>query len=41
VIEAMKMEHRLVASAAGVVKAVHAREGEQVSARQLLVEIGA
>ena len=40
VMEAMKMEHRLVAPMAGTVQAVHARVGEQVAARKLLVEIG-
>jgi len=40
VMEAMKMEHRLVAPTAGTVQAVHARVGEQVAARKLLVEIG-
>ena len=39
VMEAMKMEHRLVAPTAGTVQAVHARVGEQVAARKLLVEI--
>ena len=41
VMEAMKMEHRLNAPRAGVVKAVNTREGEQVSARQVLVELNA
>ena len=41
VMEAMKMEHQIVAPSAGVVSAVHARVDEQVAARQVLVEIGA
>jgi len=39
VIEAMKMEHQLRAPRSGVVAALHARAGEQVAARQRLVEI--
>ena len=39
VIEAMKIEHPLAAPAAGTVRAVHARVGDQVAARALLVEI--
>jgi acetyl/propionyl-CoA carboxylase alpha subunit len=39
VMEAMKMEHRLTAPVAGTVRSVHARVGEQVAARKLLVEI--
>ncbi len=39
VMEAMKMEHQIHAPHAGIVKALHARAGEQVSARQLLVEL--
>jgi geranyl-CoA carboxylase alpha subunit len=39
VMEAMKMEHQLVAPIPGRVRAVHARAGEQVAARKLLVEI--
>jgi geranyl-CoA carboxylase alpha subunit len=39
VMEAMKMEHQLVAPFAGTVRALHARTGDQVAARQLLVEI--
>jgi geranyl-CoA carboxylase alpha subunit len=35
----MKMEHQLVAPIPGRVRAVHARAGEQVAARKLLVEI--
>ena len=41
VMEAMKMEHQIVAPFAGVVSAVHANVDEQVAARQVLVEIGA
>ena len=41
VMEAMKMEHQIVAPFAGSVGALHARVGDQVGARQLLVEIGA
>ena len=41
VMEAMKMEHRLHAPRAGVVKSVGARVGEQVAARQLLIELHA
>ena len=40
VLEAMKMEHRLTARAAGVVSAVHVSEGDQVADGTLLVEIG-
>jgi geranyl-CoA carboxylase alpha subunit len=39
VMEAMKMEHQLTAPVAGTVRSVHARVGEQVAARKLLVEI--
>jgi geranyl-CoA carboxylase alpha subunit len=39
VMEAMKMEHRLTAPVAGTVRCVHAKVGEQVAARKLLVEI--
>jgi geranyl-CoA carboxylase alpha subunit len=39
VMEAMKMEHQIVAPFAGRVKALHARIGDQVGARQVLVEI--
>jgi geranyl-CoA carboxylase alpha subunit len=39
VIEAMKMEHQLRAPRAGIVAALHARQGEQVAARQCLVEM--
>ncbi|MGZ5203475.1 MAG: acetyl/propionyl/methylcrotonyl-CoA carboxylase subunit alpha [Caldimonas sp.] len=41
VIEAMKMEHQLRAPHAGTVAAMHARPGDQVSARQCLVELRA
>ena len=41
VMEAMKMEHQIVAPFAGVVNAVFARVDEQVAARQVLFEIGA
>ncbi len=40
VLEAMKMEHRIIARAAGVVGTVHVSEGDQVADGQLLVEIG-
>jgi len=39
VMEAMKMEHQIVAPFAGRIKALHARVGDQVGARQVLVEI--
>ena len=39
VMEAMKMEHRIHAPHAGTVKALLARAGDQVAARQLLVEL--
>ncbi|MEP6874182.1 MAG: biotin carboxylase N-terminal domain-containing protein [Burkholderiales bacterium] len=38
VMEAMKMEHRIVAPFAGTVAALHARVGDQVAARQVLIE---
>ncbi|MEW5879023.1 MAG: biotin carboxylase N-terminal domain-containing protein [Pseudomonadota bacterium] len=38
-LEAMKMEHALTAPAAGVVRAVHGRVGEQVAAGRVLVEL--
>ncbi len=41
VLEAMKMEHRISARAAGVVGAVHVGEGDQVADGMLLVEIAA
>ena len=39
VMEAMKMEHQIVAPFAGTVRALHTRLDDQVSARQVLVEI--
>jgi len=39
--EAMKMEHRIVAPYGGSVGALHVRVGEQVGARQLLIEMAA
>ncbi|MEO8082112.1 MAG: biotin/lipoyl-containing protein, partial [Caldimonas sp.] len=39
VLEAMKMEHQIRAPRAGVVAALHARTGDQVAARQRLVEM--
>ena len=39
VVEAMKMEHRILAASAGVVARVAVAEGEQVTARQLLFSI--
>ena len=39
VMEAMKMEHQILAPHAGTVRAVLAIAGEQVAARQLLVEL--
>ncbi|MDH3751802.1 MAG: acetyl/propionyl/methylcrotonyl-CoA carboxylase subunit alpha [Gammaproteobacteria bacterium] len=41
ILEAMKMEHQLKAEVSGVVESVNARKGDQVSTRQLLVEIAA
>ena len=41
VLEAMKMEHRLVAKLAGTVSAVHVVEGDQVGDGSLLIEIEA
>ena len=41
VMEAMKMEHRLLAPMAGQVKSLQAQVGEQVAARRLLAEIDA
>ena len=38
-LEAMKMEHAITASATGIVRAIHARAGEQVAAGRVLVEI--
>jgi len=37
--EAMKMEHRILADVCGTVSAVHVAQGDQVKTRQLLVEI--
>jgi len=39
VMEAMKMEHQLVAPISGIVRAVHVRLGEQLAARKLLLEV--
>ena len=39
VIEAMKMEHQIRAPHAGTIAALHVRAGEQVAARQPLVEV--
>ena len=39
VMEAMKMEHQVLAPFGGVVRALHTRVGEQVAARQVLVEV--
>ena len=39
ILEAMKMEHQLKAEVSGVVESVNTRKGDQVSTRQLLVEI--
>ena len=41
VLEAMKMEHRLIAKLAGTVRTVHVTEGDQVGDGMVLVEIGA
>ena len=41
IVEAMKMEHMLVASAAGVVATVHAREGQPVRLDEPVVTIAA
>ena len=41
VIEAMKMEHAVVAPRAGEVTAVHVSEGDQVERGEIVVEIGA
>jgi len=38
VMEAMKMEHQIIAPFAGTVAALHARVGDQVAARQVLIE---
>jgi len=39
VLEAMKMQHEIAARRAGVVESVSVREGDQVAARQVLVEL--
>jgi len=39
ILEAMKMEHEIVARAAGTVAAVNAKQGDQVAARQVLVTL--
>jgi geranyl-CoA carboxylase alpha subunit len=39
VLEAMKMEHQIRAPRAGIVGALHAKAGDQVAARQCLVEM--
>ena len=39
VIEAMKMEHQIRAPHAGTIAALHVRAGDQVAARQPLVEV--
>ena len=39
VIEAMKMQHEIIAATDGTVTEVFAQSGEQVSADQLLIEI--
>jgi 3-methylcrotonyl-CoA carboxylase alpha subunit len=41
VLEAMKMEHAIQASADGVVKAVHVAEGDRVTGGQVLIEVEA
>jgi geranyl-CoA carboxylase alpha subunit len=38
-LEAMKMEHALAAPAAGLVRAVHVRTGEQVAAGRVMIEL--
>ncbi|MEM7569738.1 MAG: biotin/lipoyl-containing protein, partial [Pseudomonadota bacterium] len=40
VLEAMKMEHRMAATKAGVVKTLHVAAGAQVQDGDVLVEIG-
>jgi acetyl/propionyl-CoA carboxylase alpha subunit len=40
-LEAMKMEHELVAAADATVEAVHVAEGDQVAAKQVLVTFAA
>jgi biotin carboxyl carrier protein len=39
VMEAMKMEHQIVAPFDGTVSALHTRVDDQVGARQVLIEI--
>ena len=39
VLEAMKLEHEIAAPAAGTVKTVAVSEGQQVAARDLLMEL--
>jgi geranyl-CoA carboxylase alpha subunit len=39
VMEAMKMEHRIIAPFAGTIGALHTRIDDQVAARQVLIEI--
>ena len=39
VMEAMKMEHRLIAEVSGIVNAVHVAEGEQVAADTIILDI--
>jgi geranyl-CoA carboxylase alpha subunit len=39
VLEAMKMEHHIVAAAAGKVKSISVRAGDQVAPGQMLAEI--
>ena len=39
VLEAMKMENHLKAERSGVVRSVHAAVGQQVKAKQILVDI--
>jgi biotin carboxyl carrier protein len=41
IVEAMKMEHTLIASAAGVVSAVHARQGQPIGLDDPVVTISA
>jgi biotin carboxyl carrier protein len=41
ILEAMKMVHQLKAEVNGVVESVRTHKGDQVSIRQLLVEIAA
>jgi len=41
VLEAMKMEHRIVADAAAIVTEVHVEPGDQVEVHQVLVTLEA